>query len=92
MSMSLCRVLTKRTFNIKICIQFIFALLTGYLLYQELALFVSIPVHTTNFKKSFSFDQFPDFLICQTPGFEMNKLVQNGYRGSFAFLRFQGLF
>ena len=71
--------------NFRISVQIIFAILTGYLLYQEIILFVSVPVHTSKFKKTFSSEQFPDFVVCHTPGYKLNKLLKYGYTGSATF-------
>ena len=75
----------KRIKNFRLLIQILFSIFTLYLLYQELDLYIEIPVHTTKYKKPFNPDQFPDIFICHTPGFKLDKLEQHGYRGSFGF-------
>ena len=70
----------------RVSIQFIFSILTVYLVYQELALYISVPVYTTKYKKALGVEQFPDIYVCHIPGFNLSKLEEHGYGGSFGFL------
>ena len=72
--------------NFKYFIHFTLTILTGYLLFQELTLYLSIPVHMSKYKKLFSSEQFPDIIVCHIPGFRLKQLWKNGYRGSFKYL------
>ena len=69
--------------NFKTIVYTILFFLTGYLIYQELALFLAIPIHSSKFKRSLSPEQIPDFLVCHIPGFNFNQLHTHGYKKSY---------
>ena len=73
--------------NVRILVQIIFTIFTFYLVYQEMALFISVPIHTTKYKKPFREEQFPDIYVCHIPGFNLAMLTKHGFRGSFHYLQ-----
>ena len=70
----------------KSIVRILLTIFTLFLIYEELVVYISIPVHTTKYKKSFSSDQFPDIFVCHIPGFNLHQLRRHGYRGSNAFM------
>ena len=75
-----------KTKKLRTLVQMVFTIFTLFLIYQEFALYISIPVHSTHYKKKFSSDQFPDIFVCHIPGFNLDQLKRHSYRGSNAFL------
>ena len=70
----------------KFSVQSIFAVFTGYLLYQEIVLFASVPIHTTKYERAFSAEHFPDLIVCPVPGINVSVLQSHGYKDSYKFL------
>ena len=66
----------------KIFVQIIISVLTGLLIFEEIKLYVSVPIHTTKYQKVFSPENIPDVVVCPVPGYNVSMLHHHGYTAS----------
>ena len=67
-------------------IKLFFALLTSYLLYEELFTFwIEKPTYTSSSKVKIGPQDFPDITICPFPSWNQQELVELGYAQSFEY-------
>ena len=62
-----------------------FAVMTAYLLYDEISLFISKPTFTSISRAPLGPEHFPEIRVCPVPSFLQSELQRNGYVSSFDF-------
>ena len=63
----------------------LFAVMTAYLLYDEISLFVSKPTLTSISRAHLGPEHFPEIRVCPVPSFLQSELQRHGYKSSFDF-------
>ena len=63
----------------------VFAVMTAYLLYDEISLFVSKPTLTSISRAHLGPEHFPEIRVCPVPAFLQSQLQSHGYMSSFDF-------
>ena len=63
----------------------VFAVMTAYLLYDEISLFVSKPTLTSISRAPLGPEHFPEIRVCPVPAFLQSQLQSHGYMSSFDF-------
>ena len=63
----------------------VFAVMTAYLLYDEISLFVSKPTFTSISRAPLEPQHFPEIRVCPLPSFLQSELQSHGYMSSFDF-------
>ena len=63
----------------------VFAVMTAYLLYDEISLFVSKPTLTSISRAPLGPEHFPEIRICPVPSFIQSELQRHGYTSGFDF-------
>lgn len=61
------------------------AILTGYLLYIEMATYLLTPTHTTYYTKQLEPSDFPDITICPYPAYNITNLKKHGYKTAYEY-------
>ena len=64
-------------------LKFVFALITAYLLYDEITIFVSKPTFTTLSRTYLGPGHFPEIQVCPVPAFLSSQLARHGYQETF---------
>ena len=62
-----------------------FAVMTAYLLYDEISLFISKPTFTSISRAPLGPEHFPEIRVCPVPSFLQSELQSHGYVSSFDF-------
>ena len=67
-------------------LKLVFALMTSYLLYDEISIFISKPTFTSLSRTYLGPEHFPEIKVCPVPAFLNSELKRHGYRNSHDFV------
>ena len=70
--------------NLKL-VKLVFAVITAYLLLDEILLFLSKPTFTSETRSLLGPEHFPQIRLCPFPAFNQRELERQGYRTSYEF-------
>ena len=70
--------------NLKI-VKLVFAVITAYLLVDEILVFLSMPTFTSETRTLLGAEHFPQIRLCPFPAFNQSELERQGYRTSYEF-------
>ena len=70
--------------NLKL-VKLVFAVITAYLLVDEILVFLSMPTFTSETRTSLGAEHFPQIRLCPFPAFNQMELERQGYRTSYEF-------
>ena len=62
-------------------------LISAYLLYDDLLLFISKPTHSSKFNEKLQPKHLPDFFVCPIPAFDLDILKKHGYSGGYLYMK-----
>ena len=62
-------------------------LISAYLLYGDLLLFISKPTHSSKFSEKLQLKHLPDFLVCPIPAFDLDYLKKHGYLSGYTYMK-----
>ena len=62
-------------------------LISAYLLYDDLLLFISKPTHSSKFNEKLQPKHLPDFFVCPIPAFDLDILKKHGYSGGYMYMK-----
>ena len=79
--------LITKTFLFNQSINILATLISGYLLYDDLGLFISRPTHSSKSTEKLQPKHIPDFFVCPIPAFDLENLQKHGYLSSYNFLK-----
>ena len=67
-------------------LKLVFALMTAYLLYDEISIFISKPTFTSLSQAYLRPEHFPEIQVCPVPAFLQAELERHGYQTSYDFV------
>ena len=70
--------------NLKL-VKLLFAVITAYLLLDEILVFLSMPTFTSETRTMLGPEHFPQIRLCPFPAFNQSQLERQGYRTSYEF-------
>ena len=68
-------------------INIVASVISAYLLYDEIYLFISKPTYSSKSNEKLQPKHFPDFFLCPIPAFDLDNLKKHGYSSSYNFMK-----